>query len=146
MPDIRPARPDDAAALASLAGQLGYPADAAAMARRLATVLGAPDDLVLVSCGDQDEPVGWIHAGERQLLETDRYCEILGLIVSEACRREGRAARLVAAAEHWAHQRGHHEIAVRSNVVRAESHPFYERAGYIRVKTQHVYRKVLGPR
>jgi hypothetical protein len=30
---------------------------------------------------------------------------------------------------------------VRSNVVRAESHQFYERLGYARVKTQHAYRK-----
>jgi hypothetical protein len=71
--EIRCARPADATALASLAGQLGYPATADAMARRLAALLAVPD-----------------------------------------------------------------EIAVRSNTVRAESHPFYERAGYVRVKTQHV--------
>jgi hypothetical protein len=28
-------------------------------------------------------------------------------------------------------------------VVRAESHPFYERLGYLRTKTQHAYRKTL---
>jgi hypothetical protein len=35
-------------------------------------------------------------------------------------------------------------MAVRSNVTRTESHPFYERLGYARVKTQHAYRKRLG--
>jgi GNAT superfamily N-acetyltransferase len=141
--EIRPARSADAAALALLAGELGYPAGADAMVRRLATILGTSDNLVLVSCAGRDEPVGWIHVGERQLLEADRYCEILGLVIGDAHRREGRAARLVAAAELWARERGHPEMAVRSNVARAESHPFYERAGYVRVKTQHVYRKVL---
>jgi hypothetical protein len=34
-------------------------------------------------------------------------------------------------------------MTVRSNVVRAESHPFYERLGYVRSKTQHAYRKHL---
>jgi hypothetical protein len=34
-------------------------------------------------------------------------------------------------------------MAVRSNVARAESHPFYERLGYVRTKTQHAYRKRL---
>jgi hypothetical protein len=29
-------------------------------------------------------------------------------------------------------------------VTREESHPFYERLGYTRVKTQHAYRKRLG--
>jgi len=31
----------------------------------------------------------------------------------------------------------------RSNAVRAESHPFYQRLGYARTKTQHYYRKAL---
>ena len=41
--------------------------------------------------------------------------------------------------------RGLPEVSVRSNVVREESHPFYERLGYTRAKTQHVYRKALPP-
>ena len=84
-----------------------------------------------------------MHVGRRELLETEIHYEILGLIVDAAHRRGGRARRLVAAGEAWAATRGAKEIAVRSNIVRAESHPFYERAGYIRVKTQHVYRKSL---
>ena len=35
-------------------------------------------------------------------------------------------------------------MTVRSNVVRHESHPFYERVGYERTKTQHAYRKRLA--
>jgi predicted N-acetyltransferase YhbS len=30
-------------------------------------------------------------------------------------------------------------------VVRAESHPFYERLGFARVKTQHAYLKPVPP-
>ena len=37
-------------------------------------------------------------------------------------------------------------LLVRSNVTRPESHPFYERLGYERIKTQHSYRKTLAPR
>ena len=36
------------------------------------------------------------------------------------------------------------EIVVRSNVVRPESHPFYEKIGYERKKTQHVYARSAG--
>lgn len=143
MTEIRPARSTDAAVLAGLTGQLGYPVTADVMAQRLAAVLGTPHNLVLVTCNEQGVPVGWIHVGERQLLESGAYCEILGLVVDNAYRRQGRAAGLVAAAERWAHERGCTQIAVRSNIVRLESHPFYERAGYSRVKTQHVYRKAL---
>jgi hypothetical protein len=40
--------------------------------------------------------------------------------------------------------RGLGQMAVRSNVDRADSHPFYERLGYVRAKTQHAYRKRLS--
>ena len=52
--------------------------------------------------------------------------------------------RLLQAAEAWASTRGLDQMAVRSNVDRAESHPFYERLGYVRAKTQHAYRKRLS--
>ena len=43
-----------------------------------------------------------------------------------------------------AQQFGDSPIVVRSNVVRPESHPFYEKIGYERKKTQHVYARSLG--
>ena len=51
---------------------------------------------------------------------------------------------LVTAVEQWAWERGLDQMAVRSNVTRSESHPFYERLGYVRAKTQHAYRKRLA--
>jgi len=45
--------------------------------------------------------------------------------------------------EHWAGERGHVEVSVRSNAARRESHPFYEGLGFARVKTQHAYRKQI---
>jgi GNAT superfamily N-acetyltransferase len=51
---------------------------------------------------------------------------------------------LVAAAEEWACAQGVDAITVRSNATRAESHPFYERLGYVRRKTQHSYAKALA--
>jgi len=50
---------------------------------------------------------------------------------------------VLTAAEGWAPARGLEQMAVRSNVARSDSHPFYERLGYLRVKTQHAYRKRL---
>jgi GNAT superfamily N-acetyltransferase len=87
--------------------------------------------------------VGWIHGAEHELIETGRHCEILGLVVDAEHRQVGAGRLLVAAVEAWAADRGLDDVAVRSNVVRTESHPFYERLGYRRVKTQHAYRKRL---
>ena len=81
---------------------------------------------------------------EQRYLEASTRCELLGLVVDLEHRRRGVGQQLVAAMERWALGRGLTEISVRSNVVRAESHPFYERLGYQRTKTQHVYRKPLS--
>lgn len=73
-----------------------------------------------------------------------RRCAILGLVVAAGYRGRGVGRRLAEAAARWAKERGLDEMSVRSNVVRAEAHPFYERLGYSRIKTQHAYRKWVG--
>ena len=63
--------------------------------------------------------------------------------MDDAHRARGLGRRLVAAVEAWASSRGLERMAVRSSVARTGSHPFYERLGYERAKTQHAYRKQL---
>jgi GNAT superfamily N-acetyltransferase len=141
---IRAAALADAARLAALTEVLGYPATADLLAERLDRLLGRDEELVLVAEVTPGHIVGWVHVGERELLESGRRCEILGLVVDLTCRGRGVGRRLVQAAEAWASTRGLDQMAVRSNVGRAESHPFYERLGYVRAKTQHAYRKRLS--
>ncbi|HEX6616305.1 MAG TPA: GNAT family N-acetyltransferase [Gemmatimonadales bacterium] len=141
-PTIRAASASDAGRLAELSGELGYPVSGDTIARRLERLLARDDNVVLVAeLVPEGQVVGWIHGAEQDLLESDRRCEILGLVVDEACRGQGIGRRLVAAVEGWAASRGLEQIAVRSNVARTGSHPFYERLGYVRTKTQHAYRK-----
>ena len=78
------------------------------------------------------------------LLESGERAEIVGLIVTSSARRSGTGLALVKAAEKWAVEQGMPSISVRSNVARVESHPFYERLGYVRTKTQHAYAKQLA--
>jgi GNAT superfamily N-acetyltransferase len=139
---VRQATIEDAAAIATLSAQLGYPVAATTMRERLATVLGRSDETVLVA-HVSGLVIGWIHGAEQRFLEAEARCELLGLVVSQDHRRQGVGQQLVRAVEWWARNRGITEVSVRSNVVRPESHPFYERLGYDRIKTQHVYRKKL---
>jgi GNAT superfamily N-acetyltransferase len=88
-------------------------------------------------------PIGWVAAERRLLLESGERAEIVGLIVTADARRSGTGLALVKAAEEWAAEQGMQTISVRSNVARLESHPFYERLGYVRTKTQHAYAKQL---
>ena len=130
--------------MAELSGQLGYPVPAASVAARLARLVGREDQVVLAVVDERGQMAGWIHGAEQDLVEAERRCEILGLVVDQRQRRGGVGRRLVAEVEAWAVRRGLKEMSVRSNAARVESHPFYEGLGYRRVKTQQVYRKRIG--
>src|SRR5438067_2246827 len=140
---IRRATTADAARVAALSGILGYPADDETMRRRLQQLEGREDQVVFVA-EMSGEIVGWIQGAEHESIVAGGMGEICGLVVAEGRRSSGVGRSLVEAVEQWAARRGLEQISVRSNVVRTESHPFYERVGYTRLKTQHTYRKALG--
>ena len=141
---LRRARLEDAAEIARLVTELGYPVKAGAILPRLQVLLVHPDHLVTVAAGPNDRLSGVIMAEHRVLLLYGPQVEIMGLSVGSDVRRMGVGRALVEAVEAWARQFGDNQIVVRSNVVRLESHPFYEKIGYERRKTQHVYARSLG--
>lgn len=140
---LRPARLDDAAALAILTTQLGYPVDAGEQARRLRDVIGRPDQGVLVAVDPADRPVGWIHVAMLRILELSDTATINGLVVEEQWRSEGVGRLLTRAAETWASDHGAAHIQVRSRVSRERAHRFYEREGYAKIKLSFVFEKRL---
>ena len=140
---IRNGNVNDAARLAELSEVLGYPVTPEVMRRRPETILLKRDHVVAVAEVPPNLIAGWIHAAEQDILEVGSFCEIVGLVVAANQRGQGIGRRLLERVEHWALKRGLTQISVRSNVARLESHPFYERSGYVRVKTQHAYRKQI---
>lgn len=139
---VRRATSTDALGVAALSGILGYPVDRETMQRRLERIGGREEHVVFVA-ETSGQVVGWIHGAEHEFLVAGRIGEICGLVVAEGQRTSGVGRRLVEAVEQWARGRGLDQVSVRSNVARTESHPFYEKVGYTRLKTQHVYRKSL---
>lgn len=144
IPATRSPQLSDVPRLSELSSQLGYPVSQVELGRRLTYLLTRADHHLILAEISRNQVVGWIHGAEQWVLESEPACEILGLVVDQNYRSQGVGRTLVAAIEAWARTRGVALIKVRSNVVRAESHPFYERLGYSRVKSQHVYRKSLG--
>jgi GNAT superfamily N-acetyltransferase len=126
-----------------LSAQLGYPADVAVFADRLARLLPLPTHAVLVCEGDDGRLSGFIGLEQRLMIESGDKVEVVGLVVDAGARRAGTGRRLIAAAEDWACARGLGELFLRSNIVRPEAHAFYPALGFERSKTQHVYRKAL---
>ena len=138
---IRRATLDDAPAIASLAGELGYPTEPAEMRTRLAAL--NPEDGALFVGVAGVAVIGWAHVAEVRLVESDSYAELRGLVVAAALRSRGVGARLLGAAEAWTRDRGLSRLRVRSNVTRERTHAFYERHGYTTTKSQKVFDKRL---
>ena len=140
---IRPAQPEDAPALAALAGQLGYPTTPEEMAARLQALAEDDRHAVFVAVEADGQVVGWIHVYLCPQVITDREAQIGGLVVDETHRSRGVGTRLVQEAEDWARARGCGGLTVRTNVVREHAHAFYRRLGFREVKVQRVFHKSL---
>lgn len=138
---LREAEIGDAAEIARLSTELGYPSDNDLMLPRLRSALDDGSRRVFVAAGDG--LLGWIGVERRSTLETGDKAEIVGLVIDARARRLGVGQALTEAAEDWARQQGFDALMVRSNAARIESHPFYLKHGYRLRKTQQVYSKPL---
>jgi GNAT superfamily N-acetyltransferase len=135
-PILRRALLGDAAALAELSGELGYPAEPDEIERRLAAL--PPDDDVWVATID-GVVVGWIHCSLRRTLVVEPHIEILGNVVGERWQGRGVGRALMAAAERSASDRGVSVVRLRSGSHRDDAHAFYRAVGYTEVKQQRVF-------
>jgi GNAT superfamily N-acetyltransferase len=132
---IRHAEARDAAALAALIGQLGYPASPSEVAARLET-MAAEGRRVLVA--ELDGAVaGCLSTSVMRVLHRPAPVgRISMMVVDEALRGRGIGAALVRAAEEALAAQGCAMIEVTSNRRRTEAHRFYERLGYERTSVR----------
>jgi len=140
---IRKAKRTDAARIAELCGELGYPSTPQQVEKRWLRLMPRSKHMVFVAEAPGPYVVGWVHVSVASLLECDRRAEVNGLIVAEGHRSSGAGAKLLAAAEKWARECSCQAVNVRSNVIRERAHKFYERQGYEHYKTQKAFRKPL---
>ncbi|HEX2141025.1 MAG TPA: GNAT family N-acetyltransferase, partial [Candidatus Limnocylindria bacterium] len=127
---IRGPLPSDAAVLAALATQLGYPTDPTEMSERLAAVGANQLAAVFVAARPQDRPLGWIHVELKRSLASSGNALVAGLVVDEAARSAGIGRRLLDRAEAWAREHGCQTMQVASRRTRERAHRFYLREGY----------------
>lgn len=140
---VRPASINDADRIAELATELGYPATAEEVRDRLGTLLNTARHAVFVAESGRGEVDGWIHVTLRELITSDRFAEIAGLIVDGNHRGGGIGRALVAEAERWAASVGCATTRVRSNVIRDRAARFYQGLGYTQLKSQNVFGRCL---
>jgi GNAT superfamily N-acetyltransferase len=138
---LREPRPDDAAAVAMLLDELGYPANDAQAKERLARIAADSTTLLLVAEVD-DRVAGFASLHVQHLVEADAPgCVYAALVVGTRFRRLGVGARLTEAIEAEARARGCEDIVLGSAHRRTDAHAFYEALGY--EHTGRRYRKLL---
>jgi ribosomal protein S18 acetylase RimI-like enzyme len=127
---IRDAGAADATAVAELLVELGYPTNAAHVARRLERIEQDPSSrLFVATVGDRVAGLAGFH--ELPLVEHDEpSCQLTALIVGEADRGGGVGTELVRAVEREAASRGGVRVVVNTAHHREGAHAFYERLGF----------------
>jgi GNAT superfamily N-acetyltransferase len=127
---IRDAQPADAAAIAALLEELGYPTDAARVEARLRRISSDQGSHLFVA--DLEGQVAGL-AGLHVLppIEHDEVDGLLtAMVVGEVHRRKRVGTELVDAVEREARSRGCGRLVLGSADRRSDAHAFYERLGF----------------
>ena len=127
---VRRAETADAAALADLMTQLGYPTRASEMEMRMETISADKNYATFVAVSE-GKVCGMIGTVARYSYEhNNQGAKIMALVVSDQMRGRGVGRALIAAAENDLAQRNIRRLAVNTHFRRTEAHEFYEKLGY----------------
>ncbi|HEX8395138.1 MAG TPA: GNAT family N-acetyltransferase [Longimicrobium sp.] len=127
-----PATPDDAAGVAALLAELGYPATPEEARQRLARIHTAADYHTVVAEAD-GVVLGFVGLQRGWGYEHDRpFVRVLALVVHAGARGRGIGARLMSAADAWARAGNAHALHLTTSLHREEAHRFYEGLGFSR--------------
>ncbi|TYA84426.1 GNAT family N-acetyltransferase [Seonamhaeicola marinus] len=140
---IRNAEIIDSESITELSNQLGYKAENTDIQNRLKEILGHSDNCIYVAI-ENEKVVGWIHGFYSIRVESDSFVEIGGLVVGEDYRKNGIGKKLVNRVIEWTKLKNYEKVRVRCNVIRKESHRFYEKIGFEINKEQKIFDKRLN--
>ncbi|NDI87335.1 MULTISPECIES: GNAT family N-acetyltransferase [Undibacterium] len=130
MISLRPARPQDAQAVADLLAELDYPGSHAFIESRIKQLLSHPDATLIVAV-DEQAVLGCIslHFIPQLALAGD-FCRISYFCVADGARNRGIGALLEQRAVQLAADYGCDRIEVHCHERRTDAHRFYARQGY----------------
>jgi GNAT superfamily N-acetyltransferase len=129
---VRAATAADAAAIAELMTELGYPTTPAEMEERLAAIFTDETCVTLVAEADGRVVSVAGAALGRYWEKNGVYSRLTVLVVSSAVRGRGIGRQLVEAIERWSAAQGARDVIVNSGLHRADAHRFYESCGFVK--------------
>lgn len=135
-------RADDAAQVAVLATQLGYPCTADEVRPRIEAISALSDEQLRVARVD-GRAAGYVHFLLRRGLSGAARVEIAQVVVEETLRGRGLGRALLLLAEDWARERGVSKMRLASRATRGDAHRLYLNLGYSIVKTSHFFEKAI---
>jgi GNAT superfamily N-acetyltransferase len=138
---LRPAHEADAADLARLSEQLGYPITSE---RARARLREASADHALIVAEADGRVAGLIELRRVRAVMAWRQVEIFALVVDDVHRGHGIGSRLIEEAERWAYDLRCGKVRVRSDASRGEAHSLYRERGYESTRTEMLFEKQLG--
>ena len=122
----------------ALSYQLGYENDPALLFNRLKEIITLNDHAVFVAKQD-DQIVGWLHCLICLRVESPLFAEVAGLVVDEKVRGQQIGKKLIEASQIWSRHQEIYIMRIRCNVIRIDSHQFYQALGFINNKEQKVF-------
>lgn len=135
---IRQMSETDTAAVTVLSQQLGYPLPEEQILQNMKAVLESKDHDAFVAVYE-NKVVGWIGVAQAILIVIPAYCEINGLVIDQHYRGKGIGKMLIGQAKQWAKEKGNNKLKLRCNVIRKETHLFYQYLGFKETKEQKTF-------
>lgn len=139
---IRKVEIGDSASITELSNQLGYKSEIIEVKSRLLEIIGNIDNCVFVAL-EGKKIVGWVHGFFSRRVESGSFVEIGGLVVDIEYRKKGIGKLLVDEINRWSCEKGCDRVRVRCNIVRKDTHIFYQKMGFEINKKQKVFDRRL---
>jgi len=141
--NIRHPEMGDAAIIAALSKELGYPNATQEMTAELIGEISRDNRSIIFVAVHENVVIGWVQAILTTRLESGTFAKITGLIVTEKWRSKSVGSQLVKFVENWSVNQNVYTLKVRCNVKRADAHRFYLRQEFKEEKEQKTFAKGL---
>ena len=143
MISIRSITNNDFEKVSKLLLQLGYKATPYDLKIRIERINSHEKGNVFVAETDSNEIIGCVQALIDTRFAGGSFGEIVSLVVDESYRGKGIGKKLIDTAADWLKQKGEKTLRIRCNVIRDETHKFYEHLGFIEKKKQKIFEKSI---